>query len=227
VGEAFTQALEEHNGHHRAITQVSIDMSPAYIAGVKENIGDQAEVVFDKFHVIAHVNDAADEVRRQEMRWGGWATRNDLKETRWIWLKNAENLSDKQKAKQQRLEDKNLLTAKAYPMRLTLQAIYQTPHTAPAKKKLLAWCRWVRRVAKKHTSLMFKKMLGCAKMIEKHLAGILAHQKRQTTNAFLEVLNSVFSAIKRKARGFRSTDTLIAMLYFTAGNLKIPATYWK
>ncbi len=47
----------------------------------------------------------------------------------------------------------------------------------------------------------------------------------ETTNAFLEALNSVFSAVKRKARGFRSTDNLIAMLYFTTGKLRIPATH--
>jgi len=225
VWESFAQALSDHNGHHRAIEEVSMDMSPAYIAGVKENIGDQARVVFDKYHVIAHVNEAVDHVRRQEMRLAGWATRNDLKETRWIWLKNPENLSEKQKAKQQRLEDKNLITAKAYQMRLTLQDIYQIPYADLAKRKLLAWCRWVRRVAKKHVSLMFYKMLACAKMIESHLPGILSHWKRRTTNAFLEALNSVFSAVKRKARGFRSTDNLIAMLYFTAGKLKIPATH--
>lgn len=225
VWNSFTKALEEHYGHHRTIVEVSIDMSPAYLAGVKESIGDQAQVVFDKFHVIAHVNDAVDHVRRQEMRFGGWATRNDLKETRWIWLKNPENLNEKQKARRQRLEDKNLITAKAYQMRLTLQDIYQIPHVILAERKLLAWCRWVRRVAKKYASLMFSKMLSCAKMIESHLPGILSHWKRGTTNAFLEALNSVFSAVKRKARGFRSTDNLIAMLYFTAGKLKIPATH--
>ena len=225
VWEAFAVALAEHNGHHRAIEEVSMDMSPSYIAGVKENMGDQAQMVFDKFHVIAHVNEAVDAVRRQEMRLGGWATRKELKETRWIWLKNPENLDDKQKAKRQRLEEKNLLTAKAYQMRLTLQDIYQIPYAHVAKRKLLAWCRWVRRVAKKHVSSLFYKMLACSKMIESHLPGILSHWKRRTTNAFLEALNSVFSAVKRKARGFRSTDNLIAMLYFTAGKLKIPATH--
>jgi transposase len=55
--------------------------------------------------------------------------------------------------------------------------------------------------------------------------GILGHWTHRTNNAFLEALNSVFSAVKRKARGFRSTDNLIAMLYFTAGKLKIPATH--
>jgi hypothetical protein len=61
--------------------------------------------------------------------------------------------------------------------------------------------------------------------IERHLKGILAHWRNKTTNAFLEALNSVFSAVKRKARGFRSTDNLIAMLYFTAAKLRIPATH--
>lgn len=70
-------------------------------------------------------------------------------------------------------------------------------------------------------------MLKCAKMIESHLEGILAHWERKTTNAFLEGLNSVFSAVKRKARGYRSTENLITMLYFTAAKLPIPATHWK
>jgi hypothetical protein len=51
------------------------------------------------------------------------------------------------------------------------------------------------------------------------------HWTHRTTNAFMEGLNSVFSAVKRKARGFRSTKNLIAMLYFTAGNLDLPATH--
>jgi len=63
---AFVEALGAHNGHPRAITEVSIDMSPAYIAGVMENIGDQAIIVFDKFPVIMHANAAVDETRRAE-----------------------------------------------------------------------------------------------------------------------------------------------------------------
>ena len=82
-----------------------------------------------------------------------------------------------------------------------------------------------RRVAKKHVSLLFTRMLQCAKMIESHLTGILAHWERTTTNAFLEGLYSVFSAVKRRARGFRSIDRLITMLYFTAAKLRLPATH--
>ena len=200
-------------------------MSVPYIAGAKEYIGEQAKVVFDKYHVIAHANAAVDAVRRSEMRLGKAESRDDLKESRWIWLKNPENLTEKQKAKYHRIDRENLATAKAYQMRLTLQDIYEIPYAGIAKRKLMAWCRWVRRVAKKHYSLLFLKMLQCAQMIEGHLSGILAHWENKTTNAFLEGLNSVFSAVKRKARGFRSTENLISMLYFTSANLQIPATH--
>ena len=66
-------------------------------------------------------------------------------------------------------------------------------------------------------------MRKAAAMIDSHLEGILAHWQSRTTNAFLEGLNSVFSAVKRKARGFRSVKNLITMLYFTAGRLPLPA----
>ena len=222
--EAFARNLEQHHGHPRQVREVSMDMSPAYIAGVDENIGSQAEVVFDKFHVVATASKAVDETRRTEARQSANA-RNVLKESRWVWLKNPENLTDKQKLKFQSLEKENLATARAYQMRLNLTEIYNIPDQFLAKKRFMAWCRWVRRVSKQYASLMFAKMVACAGMIERHLEGILAYWNRKTTNAFLEGLNSVFSAVKRKARGYRSTDNLITMLYFTAGKLRIPASH--
>ena len=65
-------------------------------------------------------------------------------------------------------------------------------------------------------------MLKVAQMVETHLKGILAHWKCGVTNAFMEGLNSVFSATKRKARGYRSSVYLITMLYFVAGKLRLP-----
>jgi transposase len=69
---------------------------------------------------------------------------------------------------------------------------------------------------------MFGPMLGTAKMVMRHLAGILGHWKEKITNAFMEGLNSVFSATKRRARGYSSSKYLIAILYLVAGKLKIP-----
>ena len=223
VWEKFVRALGEHNGHHRAITELSMDMSPAYIAGADENIGSQATVVFGKFHVIAHVSKAVDDTRRQESRQERSA-RAVLKGTQWLWRKNPDNLNEEQAAELKELKTRNLATARAYQMRLCLQEIYQLPDAAVARRRLLAWCRWVSQVAKKYTTLLFGKMVKAAAMIERHLEGILGHWKSRTTNAFLEGLNSVFSAVKRKARGFRSVQSLITMLYFTAGRLPLPAS---
>jgi len=223
VWERFARALEAHHGTPRAITEVSMDMSPSYIAGAREHCGEKARIVFDKFHVIAHVNEAVDEVRRAELRLASSAQREALKETRWMLRKNPQNHTAEERRKRQRIENQNLLTAKAYQMRLTLQDIYQLPSEGLAKRKLLAWCRWVRRVAAKQSSLLFRSMLKCSEMIERHLPGILAHWKHRTTNAFMEALNSVFSATKRKARGYRSTSNLITMLYFIAAKLRLPA----
>jgi transposase len=71
----------------------------------------------------------------------------------------------------------------------------------------------------------FSSFVKTAAKNERHLPGILAHWTHRTTHAFMEGLNSVFSGVKRKARGFRSVDNLIAMLYFTAGHLNLPATH--
>jgi transposase len=65
-------------------------------------------------------------------------------------------------------------------------------------------------------------MIKVAQMVQNHLPGILAHWKWGLTNAFMEGLNSVFSAVKRKARGFRSSVYLITVLYLVAGKLRLP-----
>jgi len=65
----FVEAFEKPNGHRHAITQASMDMSPAYQKGVQETCRN-AQVVFDKFHVIMNVNQAVDQVRRAEVRLG-------------------------------------------------------------------------------------------------------------------------------------------------------------
>jgi hypothetical protein len=222
---AFVEALGAHNGHPRAITEVSIDMSPAYIAGVRENLGEQAVIVFDKFHVIMHANFGVDETRRAECAQAEGTAREQLKQTRWILLKNPENHTAKQAAHYVGLLKSKLASVKAHQMRLILQKIYEIADATLARRKLRAWCRWVRWVADKSAHALFAAMVKTAKMIERHLAGVMAHWLHGTTNAFREGLNSVFSAVKRKARDFRSTKNLITMLYFTAGRLDLPATH--
>ncbi len=120
------------------------------------------------------------------------------------------------------LTQTNLATVKAYQMRLAFQDAYGLEGAGAAKRRLQAWCRWVRMGGRKFGAV-FGEMVKFAESVEKHLAGILAHWKHRITNAFLEGLNSVFSAVKRRSRGFRSFVYLRTMLYFVAGKLRLPA----
>ena len=217
----FIEALEKHNGHRHSITQVSMDMSRPYQAGVAQNCR-HAQVVFDKFHVMFNANRAVEQVRKAEIQRGGAGVWQALRRTQWIWRKNPENLSASQQQHLAKIKDKNLATAKAYQMRLVLQDIYRSAHATVAAHRFKVWCRWVRWVARAYKGSLFDSMLTLEQTIQRHLKGILAHWKWGLTNAFMEGLNSVFSATKRKARGYRSSLYLIAMLYFTAGKLRLP-----
>jgi transposase len=219
----FLEAIEQHNGHGHSITQASMDMSQAYQSGATENCRN-VQLVFDKFHVIKNANEAVDKVRRAEVRLGGQGVWEALHKSQWLWRKNPENLTDQEQARLAKIQDKNLGTAKAYQMRLVLQDIYRSANAAIARRRFQVWCRWVRWVARfyKAKGNLLASMVKLAQMVENHLAGILAHWKWGVTNAFMEGLNSVFSATKRKARGYRSTTHLITMLYFVAGKLRFP-----
>ena len=63
--EAFTDDLKAHNGNPDQISDVSCDMSPAFIKGVRETLPN-AKITFDKFHVLKLINEAVDQVRREE-----------------------------------------------------------------------------------------------------------------------------------------------------------------
>lgn len=217
----FLEIFEQHHGHRHALTQVSMDMSRAYQAGVAENCR-HAQVVFDKFHVIQNAGKAVDRVRRAELRLGGPGVWAALYKSQWLWRKNPEHLTADEQARLRGIKDKNLGTAKAYQMRLVLQDIYRAPDATTARHRLQVWCRWVRWSARFYRANLLGSMVKLAHMVQTHLPGILAHWKWGVTNAFMEGLNSVFSATKRKARGYRSTVHLTTMLYFIAGKLRFP-----
>jgi len=111
----FAEELPKHGASPEQVKEATIDMSPAFIAGVRDNL-ENAEIAFDKFHVIQALNKAQDEVRRAEQ-----AKNPLLKSTRYIWLKNPKNLTEKQKKQLETLRFEKLKTAKVYQMKLIFQ----------------------------------------------------------------------------------------------------------
>jgi transposase len=89
--KAFVEDLARHQGNADNVTDVSCDMSPAFIKGVRENL-PAAKITFDKFHILKIINEAVDDVRRMEAKGNPL-----LKGTRYIFLKNDKNLSPAQR----------------------------------------------------------------------------------------------------------------------------------
>jgi transposase len=219
--DRFAEELTKHSAQAAQIEHIRIDMSPACQKGARENCPDAA-IVFDRFHVMQNVAKAVDEVRRREHR--NLLSKGDksLKKSMWLFRNNPENLDQEQTADLDILKQANRITSKAYQMRLTLRDIYHITDQGLFKRKLLAWCRWVKTYGNPQAYLV-KPMVAAAVSILNHLNGIIGFAESRITNAFMEGLNSVFSAVKRKARGFRSTQNLTSMLDFVAGKLKIPS----
>lgn len=219
--KSFIEELKKHSGHADQIDCVSMDMSRPFKKGVAENC-PQAEIVFDKYHLIAKANKAVGETRRAELRRGG--RYQDLKKTRWIWLKNPGNLTENQAARLDQIDQANLVTAKAYQMRLSLQDIYVLESASRAQSRLRAWCRWVRQKAKSTRYNLLSHMVKVAQCIEDHLQGILKHWEHRITNAYMEGMNNMFQMVKRRARGYRNEENFIMMIYFVGSKLQLPVT---
>ena len=118
--ERFKEDLESHKGNANSIEEICCNMAPAFIAGTEKNF-PHAKITFDKFHVLKILNEAVDEVRRQEQR-----LVPELKKTRYIWLKNPRNLKPYQSTILEELNVKklNLKTVRAYHIRLNFQELW-------------------------------------------------------------------------------------------------------
>ena len=210
--KAFSNELVNHNASSEQINEVAIDMSKAFISGVSDYL-PKANTTFDKFHVIQALNKAQDEVRRMEQK-----TNPLLKGSRYIWLKNPNNLTRKQKVQLASLPFKNLKTAKVYQMKLVFQDIYRNIYDPNIAIELIKkWLSWAFRSR-------LSPVKAFAKMIKSHFDGIIRYFTSRLTSGVMESINSRIQGIKRRARGFRNINNFITMIYLeTAGlNLKLP-----
>jgi len=196
-------------GEPKAIAEVCIDMSPAFIKGVTESL-PAAAVTFDKFHAVKIINDAVDQVRRAEQKQQGV-----LRGTRYIWLRNPDNLSERQRSTLEALPTRHLKTARAYQIRLAFQDLYEQP-SDEAAGYLKKWYFWA-------THSRLEPIIDAAHTVKRHWDGILRWFDSKIANGLIEGINSLVQAAK--ARGYRSIRNLKAMIYLVAGklDLRLPA----
>ena len=202
---SFKEDLVAHGGDPANVTDFSLDMSQAFIKGIRGEF-EGAHLTFDKFHVIHLMNDALDEVRRREQK-----TQPGLKKTRYVWLKNEGNLDADERARFDALKDSTLETARAYRIKTMLQELYaQAPEDAPG---------WFRRWYFWATHSRLNPVIKVAKTLKRHLEGVLRWFDSKINNGLLEGINSLIQAAKARARGFRSVQKMRVVIYLLLSKL--------
>ena len=204
----FCTDFQAHKGVPSQIEQVSCDMSPAFIKGVEENL-PEAAIVFDRFHVTKVINKAIDDIRKEETKHNPL-----LKGSKYLFLSNQENLSEKQRRKFDdiKISGLNFKTMKAYHIREAYQQIYKAKTPKIFEQMLIKWYFWA-------THSRLSQMIKAARTIKKHWQGVLNWAYQQISNGLLEGFNSIFQAAKSKARGYRRLDTIRAIIYLLTGKI--------
>ena len=204
--KAFAEDLAAHQGDASNVTDVSCDMSPAFIKGVKEAL-PMAQITFDKFHILKIVNEAVDEVRRISAQ-----SNPLLRGSKYIFLKNEKNLTQAQLSRKEELKISKLNEKlfRALNLRETFQQIYTATTESDFTDLLNKWYFWA-------THSRIEPMKKAAKTIKAHWAGVIQWKKSQINNGILEGLNSVVQAAKKKARGYKLKHFKTIIYLITGG----------
>jgi transposase len=203
VGE-FALDLEAHGGCSENVTNVTSDMSLAFESGIANEFVNSS-LIIDKFHVIKHFNDAVNQTLRVDIAAG-----YDFKKSKYIWMKNYENLTEKQSERMMRMNQVYSKTGRAYQMKVMMQEIYKLTVKGDAKGALDKLISWMKRSRNEY-------MIKVANMLVNHYDSILNYFDNRLTNAVLEGLNNVVQSIKHVARGFRNNEYFRCMVYLHCG----------
>lgn len=214
--EALGSYYEELGREGRAaIESVAMDMWAPYISATTDFIPDAgSKIAFDKFHVAMHLGDAVDRVRRQENRELLASGDETLKGTKHLWLFHPDRLDGSRALYFDDLVRKTLRTARAWMLKELGMEMWEANSRAEAKEIFDAWYSWAIRSR-------LAPIKRVARMIKRHLTGILNAIEKRITNARLEGINAIIQGLKRTARGYRNRQRFRNAIYFHLGGLDL------
>jgi transposase len=196
--EPFWRRLKASRAQVQA---VAIDMSPAYIRAVRENLPGVA-TVFDRFHIVKLYNEKLSGLRRSLFRKALYqGNKHVIKGIRWLLLKNPENLNE-ERNELKRLEkalELNKPLATAYYMKEDLRRIWSQENREKAYEFLIDWI-W--RAGTSGVDMLFR----FARTLATHMNGILAYYDYPISTGPLEGTNNKIKTMKRQAYGFRDIE---------------------
>jgi transposase len=183
------------------IKAVATDMSKAYIRAIRDNLPNVVHV-FDHFHVVKLFNDKLSAFRRDLYHEAqSDRQRQILKGTRWLLLKNPENL-DSGRGEHRRLQEAlrlNAPLATAYYLKEDLRQIWSQPNKRTARRVLRDWLLRARASG-------VRMLVQFADTLEEHQEGVLAYYDYPISTGPLEGTNTKIQVMKRQAYGFRDRE---------------------
>ena len=209
---AFTQLGEYID--LQGVQVVTMDMWKAFQNAAKICI-PTAAIVHDRFHLAQYLNNAVDITRRAENK--KLMAQNDdrLKGTKYLWLKNPDNFTDKQQCiHDQLMEDKELKTVKAWTIKEDFKKIFDTSTKEEATDFFNTWVKSIEEIEN-------APLLKVAKTFKNHLLGLTNYTKHRVSNAMAEGINMIIQQIKSKARGFKSAKAFRSAILFHLGDLDL------
>jgi len=213
----FTHFSERQRAKVEAI---AMDIWDPYLASVKAFV-PQAEdkIVFDRYHLMVHLCEAVNTVRKQEHRARKKEGDETLTGSKYLWLYSKENLPEKHQDRFDELKSLNLKTGRAWAIKESFRELWEYASRGWAERHFKKWYFWA-------THSRLKPVIQKARMVRRHIHNVLTYYAHPITNALAEGLNSKIQTIKQKACGFRNVEHFKTAIYFHCGGLNLyPATH--
>ena len=193
---------DELNARQRMrITAACVDMWEPYRLSI-EQWAPNCRIVYDKFHVMQHANQAIDEVRRAEFFRKGGAMRGLVKGKRWLLLSRWMNLSSTKRQELTQLFAMNRKIFKAYLLKESLERLWAYRYEGAMVNYLHRWIdqlRWQR----------LKPFQKLAEMLVGHLDGILNYCRTKVPLGVVEAINGNIKSLLRRGRGYKNLRYLL------------------
>jgi len=198
----FLRTLSEEQ--KRSIEAVGMDRGGAYKRAVEQNLPD-AEIVFDRFHLVMNVNQAVDETRRSEWNNASIEDRKFIKGGRFLLLTNSSNLAGEKKGKLRELMAANQSLTTAYLLKEQFQAVYHYKSVGWAKRYLAQWCALALESG-------LKPFARLARGFTKSSRQIVSYVKHKITSGKIESFNNQVARIIHRSCGVSDLDYLFIRL---------------
>ena len=201
---------------YKNIKVVSSDMWGAYLKVIKKKL-PKAIHVLDRFHIMKKFNEAIDETRRKEVLKQYKKNPNILKNTRWLFLKKPDNLTEVQEMNLRSLVSLNLKTYRAYLLREAFQYFWKSSTVLLGEIVLNVWIKMAMKSR-------IEPMIKVSKMLERHRDHLLNwfRLEPRVSNGVVEGFNNKVKVVMRRSYGFRTYAALEIALYHSLGNLPSP-----